>query len=532
MSFLSEVFLVFLAVVWIAYFLTPLRWRWIVLLAASYAFYCYNGVRPAVYILFVTVTTFLFAIRLENMQTRAKRRQDELRALGDKQEEIKALRKRTQRNRRWVVFAMLLLDFGLLCFFKFGNVGVSLLNRVLEPDLSFMTLALPLGLSFFTFQSVGYVLDVYKNRQRADRNIFQYALFVSFFPQLIQGPISRYNQLAGQLTAPNKFDFREFTYGLQLMLWGYLKKVIIADRLIVAVNAVFGNFRDYSGPMYVFGVLLFGLQLYADFSGGIDITIGIAQTFGIRITPNFLRPYFSRTLAEFWRRWHITLGAWMREYVLFPIALSRPIANLTKKLRSSVGVFLSKTIPICISTYVVFIIVGLWHGSSLNFLLFGLCQGTIITVGALCQPLFRRAKGLLRIDDESGGWRVVQMLFTLGLISFSRLFISVSTLPGALHIVGEALGSLVKPLTFILTIADGIPTLGINDANWAVAFIATLILFVVGVEQERGVHIREWIGKQHLLIRWTIYIGAILCVVIFGVYGIGYSAVSFRYGGY
>ena len=208
-----------------------------------------------------------------------------------------------------------------------------------------LNLVLPLGISFYTFQSMGYLIDVSNGKYPAEKNPFRFALFVSFFPQLIQGPIARYDQLGAQLAAEHRFDMTNIHRGLLLMLWGFFKKKVIADRALILVNEVFGNQAQYGGAVIVVGVLFYSLQQYCDFSGGIDLVAGIAELFGIRLAPNFKRPYFSVSLGDFWRRWHISLGAWMRDYVFYPFALTRPMAKLSKAAKTRFGADFSVRCP-------------------------------------------------------------------------------------------------------------------------------------------------------------------------------------------
>lgn len=223
----------------------------------------------------------------------------------------------------------LILNFGMLGVIKYTNFMIENLNALFHMNLRGMEILLPLGISFYTFQSSGYLLDVYWKRCDAERNPVKYALFVSFFPQILQGPIGRYSRLAHQLYEPHKFEGKNITRGFERILWGFFKKMILADWAAVFVDAIFDNPDQYSG-LAIFGVLFYTVQLYADFSGGMDVVIGIASMFGIELDENFKRPFFSISITDFWHRWHITLGTWMKDYVFYPVTLSKWMGKFGK----------------------------------------------------------------------------------------------------------------------------------------------------------------------------------------------------------
>lgn len=306
------------------YHLCPAKIRWVVLLLASYGFYASRSLAGLPFILATTGTTWLAALAIARIGESGKAR---LKAA--EKERKKAIRAAARRRQRAVMLAALLLNFGLLAVLKYtddvrGWFGASPLG-----------LLLPLGISFYTFQSMGYLLDVYNGKYAPQKNLARFALFVSFFPQLIQGPIGRYDQLEKQLEGGGQVDVpRAFL----LMLWGLAKKMVIADRALPMVSAVFdAPGGTWGGAMAVVGVLAYSVQQYCDFSGGIDLVAGIAELFGIRLAENFRRPYFAVSLGDFWRRWHISLGAWMRDYIFYPFALSRPVSRLSKAAKGRFG---------------------------------------------------------------------------------------------------------------------------------------------------------------------------------------------------
>ena len=307
-TYTSLNFLFFVLVTMLVYFLFPAKkYKWTVLLAASLFFYAVAGYRFAYFILFTTLSTYLIALWIDRISKNSKTLLKSKKSEWDKNQK-KAYKNRIKIQKRLVMTLALVLNFGILAFLKYFNFFAGSLNDILGSfgmDFSAPTLNLflPLGISFYTFQSMGYIVDVYREKTPPQKNPAKLLLFVSFFPQIVQGPISIYDQLAHQLFEPHDFDFTRMKHGMELILWGFCKKIIIADRAAIAIQAVTADYGAYNGTTLTFIVLLYALQLYADFSGGIDISRGVAQIFGIDMIDNFKRPYFSKSINEYWRRW-------------------------------------------------------------------------------------------------------------------------------------------------------------------------------------------------------------------------------------
>ena len=278
----------------------------------------------------------------------------------------------------------------MLLFFKYFNFfsgnASGLLQRIGIPVvLPALDLMIPIGISFYTLQAIAYMTDVYRGKYRADKNFFKFMLFMSYFPQIVQGPIARYDFLANQLYEGRDMEYKRCTFGIQLILWGYIKKLVIADRLAVPVNEIFNNFNEYTGMLVLLAAIGYGLQVYADFSGGMDIARGVSQVFGIELQLNFKQPYFARSIEEFWRRWHITLGAWMKDYIFYPLSLSKLSGNIGKKARLLFGSSIGKKIPSFIAMFIVYFLVGFWHGAEWKYIFYGIWNGLFIMSGILCE---------------------------------------------------------------------------------------------------------------------------------------------------
>ena len=495
------------------YHLCPAKIRWVVLLLASYGFYASRSLAGLPFILATTGTTWLAALAIARIGESGKAR---LKAA--EKERKKAIRAAARRRQRAVMLAALLLNFGLLAVLKYtddvrGWFGASPLG-----------LLLPLGISFYTFQSMGYLLDVYNAKYAPEKNPAKFALFVSFFPQLIQGPIARFDQLESQLVEPHRFDLDNIERGLLLMLWGLFKKKVIADRALPLVEAVFGNQSAYGGAVIVVGVLFYSLQQYADFSGGIDLVTGIAQLFGIQLAPNFKRPYFSVSLGDFWRRWHISLGAWMRDYVFYPFALTRPVSRMSKALKKKAGTHIARALPAALGNILVFLLVGVWHGAQMNYVLWGLYNGVILAFTALVEPVYKRMNDRLPRLTASGGFHVFRILRTFLVVNIGWYFDRCVRVSDAFAMLHKTIFAFNARQLF-----DGtLDTLGLAAKDYRILLVATILLFVVSLMQERGVKIRDFVLSRPLALRWAVLYAFIFFVLAtFG--GSNVAASGFMY---
>ncbi len=529
MDFISGTFMAFVAALALVYFLMPGKFQWVVLLIGSYAFYAYANADTLVFLVITSLVTFVAGLALgkknDKLSRALIRQKDEL-----TREEKKALKLKATKGKRRVVACAVLINLGLLVFLKYYNFLAGNVNAVMgrlgaAGRLPALDLLLPLGISFYTLQSIAYTVDLYRGKYKPDRNFFKFALFMSFFPQIVQGPIARYDQLAHQLYEPHKFDYDRVAQGAQLILWGFMKKLILADRIAVAVDCIFNDPGSYSGFLLFFAASAYGLQVYADFSSGMDIARGVSQILGIDLALNFERPYFSRSISEFWRRWHISLGNWMRDYVFYPLSLSKAFSGLGRATRKIFGTYVGKKLPSFLSMFIVFLLVGIWHGSSWKYLAYGVWNGTIIVTSILLEPAYAAALRKCGIDGESFGWKFIQMFRTFLLSSFGRFFPRAASCTVALDMIKRTFTGL-NPWVFF----DGsFLELGLTYNDYLVVLLFVAVLLVVGILQERGIHIREAIASQNVIFRWVIYIGAILALMVYGSYGAGYTAGEFIY---
>ena len=398
----------------------------------------------------------------------------------------------------------MLLDFGALAVLKYTGFVVLNLNRLFHSDISIPNLLLPLGISYYTFQTVGYLLDVYWGRTDAEKNFFRYALFVSFFPQLVQGPIGRYSVLAEQFAKAHAFSLHQMRYGLERILWGLFKKMLLADWAVVYADAIFGD-PDRFSSIAVFGLLMNTVQLYGNFSGGIDVALGVASLFGITLDENFKRPFFAVSISDFWTRWHISLGTWMKDYVMFPLTLSRNMSSLGKKK--------GRLIPICISNLIVFFIVGIWHGPTWSNIGWGLYNGVIVAFSSFFAPEYETVKNKLHINGNASGYRLFMMIRTFILINISWYFDCVPTFGTALRMMKYSVTRFAP--AELLAIPAG--KLGTSYTPYALLTLGLgcLLLLIVSILQERGLHIREKMAALPLPVEFGICLILLICVSLF-----------------
>lgn len=487
MVFNSYSFFIFFPVVVLIHFALPKRVQYIWLLVASYYFYMNWDARYVLLLLFSTVVTYFSGIALEKVQT--------------------------DRARKAAVAISFVLNIGVLFFFKYFDFAVDSINLVLmqtglsvpKPDLNVL---LPVGISFYTFQALSYTMDVYRKDIVAERNFFRYALFVSFFPQLVAGPIERSKNLLSQVNQTHQFDYDKMREGLLIMLWGYFLKLVVADRVAIVVNTVYGDYTQYGGAYIIMASVLFAVQIYCDFAGYSTIAIGAAKILGFQLMENFDCPYFSLSIGEFWRRWHISLSSWFRDYLYIPLGGNRK--GTVIKYRNLM---------------IVFLVSGLWHGAAGTYVVWGLIHGIYQVIGGVTRSLRDRLNELLELKPESIGHRLISGIITFGLVDFAWIFFRAESIRDAI--------SMIKSMVHIGNIGSllggGLYDMGLNSKNIKVLLFGILVILFADFMKYRGIKVREVILAQELWCRWLCYIAAFWFILIFGVWGGNYEASSFIY---
>ena len=527
MLFTSYEFLGFLFVLFLLYYSIPKKYQWICLLCASYLFYACSGVKYLLYIMITTGSTYLICRRMEEIQEEQEYyiRINKQRMTREERKAYKAAMKK--RQRKWLLFG-LIFNFSILAVCKYANFAISNINSILRlikshSSLPFLSIALPLGISYYTFQMMGYTIDIYRGKYPAERHLGKLALFASFFPQLLQGPISRFDDLSKTMFLEHSFDRKRVSFGLQRILWGFFKKLVIADRILPAVTTIIRDPQTYQGCYVFVGMLFYALELYADFTGGIDMVIGIAEVLGIRVKENFERPYFSKSIKEYWNRWHISLGAWFTDYIFYPVSVSQPMLKLSKFSRSHFGEAIGKRIPVYLSTILVWLVTGIWHGAAWNFVVWGLMNCLVLLVSQELQPCYRWFHRIFHLEGN-WGFRLFQVIRTVLLMSSIRMFDCYRDVPTTFRMFFNMLthynaGELVN---------GGLLKLGISAADYGILLIGTGLLLGVSLAGRKG-SVREKIAQKSAAVRFLIWYGLFLSVLVFGAYGEGYDASQFIY---
>ena len=527
MLFTSINFLLLVLITFVLYYTLPKRMQWGILLIASYIFYFIAGPSFLPFIAITTVSAHILGIQISKVQEEQKQYLLENKSSLSK-EEKKAYKVANKNKQKKYMLIAVLINLGILAVLKYTNFVIYNVNEVSkvfggEGALSFANMIIPLGISFYTFQTLSYIMDVYNNRHGAEKNLGKFALFVSFFPQLVQGPISRYGDLSQTLCQEHQWDSKNISFGMQRILWGYFKKMVIADRALIAVKTLIENPDEYTG-FYVFvGMMLYALQLYADFSGGIDITIGIAQIFGIRLKENFIRPYFSKSIKEYWNRWHITMGSWFTDYVFYPVSISKPMRTISKKSRVRLGDKIGKRVPVYLAAIIVWFTTGIWHGASWNFIVWGLANCAVILVSQELEPLYKRFHDRFDVNGKTA-FRIFQVIRTVLLMSAIRTFDCYRDVP----LTFKMFGTMFTEWNMVEVLSVGIFNLGLSVSDYVVLAIGTLTLLFVSLKQ-RSAEVRKTLHIKPYIVQYLIFLGMFLAIMVFGVYGIGFEQSQFIY---
>ena len=496
MLFNSFDFLIFFPAVVLVYFLIPQKVRYIWLLITSYYFYmCWNP-KYVLLLLFSTGVTYLGGLAIERFKTK------------------KTFLTMTVVANLTVLFAFKYFDFALDNLnWILGKFHI----RAVDPGFDIL---LPVGISFYTFQALGYTIDVYRKEIYAEKNFFKYALFVSFFPQLVAGPIERSKNLLKQVSEKHTFDYDRMRKGLLIMLWGYFLKLVVADRAAIFVNAVYGDYVSYGGIYIVVATILFAVQIYCDFAGYSTIARGAALIMGFRLMENFEAPYFAKSVAEFWRRWHISLSGWFRDYLYIPLG-----GNRKGKLRKQ------------LNTMIVFLVSGLWHGASWNYVVWGGLNGFYQVVGMWWKELKNKI-GISKVGKKMHGKtdsaktslktvciNVCKIVFTFLLVDFSWLVFRADSMQDAIAM----LKSVLTVRNFNILTDGSLFCLGLNQYHFLFMLFVIVILWIADFFKYKDVDMFEKIEKQNVLVRYMVYMCLFCAVVLFGIYGVDYEASQFIY---
>lgn len=495
MLFNSFQFLIFFPIVLMVYYAIPQRIKYLWLLVASYYFYMCWNVKYALLILISTFITYASGLIIEKIKG--------LEYSADKICKLKKV----------VVACSFMINLGILFYFKYFNFALTIISRVFEKihiqlNMPVFDIILPVGISFYTFQALSYTMDVYRNEIYAEKNFFRYALFVSFFPQLVAGPIERSKNLLKQLGMPKKFNFEKVKEGILLMLWGYFLKMILADRIAIFVDSVYGDYQTFSGYYIAVATILFAIQIYCDFSGYSIIAMGAAKILDIDLMENFDAPYYSSSVAEFWRKWHISLTSWFKDYLYIPLGGSRK-----GKFRKN------------FNKMIVFLVSGLWHGANLSFVVWGGVNGLYQIMGELLEPIRNKIENILGLQKESFSHKFINVVCTFILVDFSWIFFRAQGIREALNII-KNLFTVNNPWILF----DGsLYSCGLNQKNFNLMLLCIEILFIADFCKVKGIIIRKKIMIQDYWFQIVIIALSAVAIATFGIWGGVYDATGFIY---
>lgn len=470
MDFISLNYNIFLCLTVIIYYILPKRLRWYSLLAGSFIFYLISAPNSIIIFLTMIIISYLVSHIIKHI--------------------------RSGKYRKCVFTVCIILIAAPLFFTK--------------STFSNNAFIVPLGLSFFTLQMISYISDVYLGKISPQKNFLKYALFISFFPQILQGPIPRYEQLNSQLLTGHSFNEKKFVKALLLLLWGFFLKLMIADKAAVIVNTVFDNYEMYKGSYVILAGILYSIQLYTDFLACVTLAQGAAALFGIELVDNFNHPYFSTSIHEFWRRWHISLSSWLKDYVYIPLG-----GNRNGRLKK----YLYLTIT--------FIVSGIWHGSGFKYIVWGLFHAFSQIIGELTLNLREKLYKALGFEQDNFFKKHIRRFLTFLLVTLAWIIFRADSLNAASSMI-VSIFTVHNPWIFF---DESIFNLGLSWKEFMVLLAAIGVLAFSSTLQEK-MCIRDRIIAQPFIIRWAIYATAIVVIYIFGTYGFGFNAQDFIYGGF
>lgn len=512
-------FFIFITIFFAVFFLIPAKGylKQIFILIGNIFFYLHSGIASLVIVAGTAVLVYLASCLMDKVYKKYDSEKD---AYAPKDQIL--LLKKYKRKTMGGLLTALLGIIGLLVFVKFSRLsGYDSVITFSDFQLG-KSIIVPLGISYYSLSATGYLLDVYWRKIKPEHNFLYLLMVMTYFPIIVQGPISKYPKLIEQFKRLPGFEYKRVTYGVQLILWGLFKKMVIADRLLIFINTIFGSIDDYYGAEIVLALIFSLVQMYADFSGCMDIVQGVANIMGVELEKNFNQPFFSKGSAEYWRRWHISLGTWFRDYIYFPIYMSPAYMRIANKVKKKYGRDIGQLFITATISFVIWILSGLWHGTGWNYIVWGLYWYFAI--------VFEEATGKsgTKFNNKFGEkcheiWQVVR---TLIIALIGRLWIVSGSLGNCRiiwrHILDEThIGFLFSSRKY---------DCGLNIQNFRLAIIAIGILWAVDFAHEKNVKIRDFIASRPILIRWFIYYIAIFSIIIFGIYGPGYDASNFVYG--
>lgn len=511
MNIISIKFFLFVFMLLILYYIFPKKIRWIILLFGSIVFYYLSSHKLIIFIILSIISIYFVGLILTNINKKIK--------LLDKTQ--KEEKKKLNNKKRIILVSCIILNILFIVLTKYYNFTLSNLNLILslfKIELSIKSkLLLPLGISYYTLEAISYMVDIYRGKYEGEKNILKVALYLMYFPNITEGPISRFNELSKEFYENNKLDFNNIFIGMDLILIGLFKKMVIADRAGIFVNSVFGN--NYGGFTIFVAIILYTLQIYAEFGGCIDIVRGISYLFGVKLPLNFKRPFFSKDVQEFWRRWHMSLGAWIKEYVFYPISLSKLNTKVVLFAKKHTNDYFFRFISAAFPLLFVWIVNGIWHGASYKYIVYGMYYYVFMMIGLLLEPLFSSIREKLKLSNTLVD--IIHIFRTIIIVLFGMALFRSSSLSE----YGLLLSNLFKK-------SSGLLNLGLFRIDFIILVISSFFLFLFGLLEEYKKIDFENNFTKNVFVRSIFYTLIISSIIIFGIYGEGYNAADFIYGAF
>lgn len=430
-----------------------------------------------------------------------------------------------KKKARIILWCGLGLVIGVLCYFKFFKSTYELLTDIASmKGITLKALITPVGLSYYSLTLCAYLLDISHKKHKAETSFFHFFTFITYFPAIIQGPIGLYKKVAPQFSEAHFPQQDRIVKGLMRILWGYFKKVVIADRIGILVIGILKD-EASAGFLIFWAMVLYSFQIYTDFSGGIDVVMGIAEIMDIKLIENFKAPLISKSITEYWQRWHMSLGEFMEKYIYYPIVLNRNVMKFSKKIKNS---YMQKVFSATMASVIVFVIVGIWHGTGWNYVVYGCYQALFTASAVLLGPVYKSVKAKLSVNEKAVSWQLFQILRTFFLLCIGRYFIRAKDLTQAFELFRKTFGSLSR--ASLAHMFDGtLLNFGLDYKNMTLMYLCILLVILVDIFHDKGVHFRDLLMKQDIVFRYLVYFAALFAIIIFGVYGPGFSGASFIY---
>ena len=497
----SFYFLCFLLAVLVVYYVCPGRFRWVILLLSSIAYYLLSGNGILLVYPLITCTIAFFGGKYIDTHKPAGKK---------------------------ALVVTILLILAPLFALKYINFLINTINFIPKVEIPNTKWLVPLGISFYTFTILGYVIDVYNGIAKRQENYFKLLTFGMYFPTMLSGPIMKYREDGEQFFTEHKLDYKNITFGAQRMLWGFFETLVISERMRMIADSVYNDVTAYQGAFIFFGTICYAVELYTNFSGCMDIVLGISEMLGLKLPENFDRPYFSKNISEYWRRWHITLGVWMKEYVFYPVLRTSFFNNLQSKLKAKYNKKTAKRLTTFLAMFILWFTVGVWHGGDWKYVIgSGLLHWFYIVMGELISPKVDNLLTKIHIDPKAKWVDILRCVRTFLLVCLGLVFFRASSVSDAVTLIKNTFT--VWNIRYLFT--GAIFCMGIDWVDFVVAVVSIGILIAVSALRSKG-SIRDRIALKKLPIRWIIWFALLFYTILLGFYGPGFSAAEFIYQGF